>query len=140
MVGQGTSSCFFYPLGTATEEKEKLTTATHNILTIEKAKKLLRTRWHVSIFEESMEPGVAALLARHPGPLNLDSLKELSTEDAGDLSRHQGLLGLRDLSLISIETLHALVNHKGELILQGLRELREEQARIQTSNLLPNTP
>jgi hypothetical protein len=98
-------------------------------LTIDEAEDLLRQNWDITLYDKTrLEPCVAGILAKHPGPLDLYSLKELSVDDARSLAEHQGRLHLRDLSSICDEALSALVKHEGLLIIPAPKELSEAQA------------
>jgi hypothetical protein len=98
-------------------------------LTIAEAEDLLRNKWDITLYDKTrLEPGVAAVLAKHPGPLDLYSLKELSTDDARSLAEHRGRLHFRDLSSICDEALAALAKHEGPLIMRAPKELSEAQA------------
>lgn len=98
-------------------------------LNMDDAAKLLRENWDVTLFDKvRLAPGVAELLAKHPGPLDLYSLKELSAADARSLAQHQGRLHLRDLDSPSTEVLQALARHVGPLLLPRVRELGETEA------------
>ena len=98
-------------------------------LSIEEAEELLRNKWDITLYDKTqLEPGVAAVLARHSGHLELRSVKALSTDDARSLAQHRGLLHLWDLSSISDEALRALAEHEGPLTIRCPEELSEAQA------------
>jgi hypothetical protein len=98
-------------------------------LTIAEAEDLLRNKWDITLYDKTqLEPGVAAVLSRHSGHLDLRSVKTLSTDDARSLAQHRGLLHLWDLSSISDEALRALAKHEGPLIVRCPEELSEAQA------------
>ena len=98
-------------------------------LTIEDAAEMLSNYWDFAIYDKlRLAPGVASLIAKHQGNLDLYSLRQLSTEDAHSLAQHRGRLHLRDLSSVTAEALDALAKHEGPLILDGLKHLSEEQA------------
>jgi hypothetical protein len=100
-----------------------------NSLSIEEAEELLRKKWDITLYDKTqLEPGVAAVLANHPGPLDLYSLKKLSMDDAQSLAQHRGRLHLRDLCFISDEALRALAKHEGPLNIRCPEELSEAQA------------
>ena len=98
-------------------------------LSISEAEDLLCQNWDIRLYDKKiLEPGAAAILAKHPGPLDLYSVTELSTGDARALAQHRGPLHLRDLCSISDEALRALAKHEGPLNIRCPEELSEAQA------------
>lgn len=98
-------------------------------LTIDEATDLLRNKWDITLYNKTrLEPGVATLLAKHPGPLDFESIEELSADDARSLAGHRGLLHLRSKFSLSDEALSALVEHAAPIIIRSPAELSEAQA------------